>query len=508
MADSPGMNALLGPSSPSLPSDYSSNECLESEQQETRLKLRAVAVDILCLAVPNTAAFVLDLLNEVTNAIFIGRTGTDAQLAAVGMGNMMQNCIGLSVGLGLTSALDTFVSQAYGAQQKELCCYYLQRCRVVVTMQLIWMAPLLWYSESILLAMRQDPQVAHFSGAYNRASVFGLWPFFQLQTIRRFMMLQNITLAPMLIMGACSVLHVVWCYLFVVHLGWGNSGIGWANTTTWTLSFLMASFYLFLEAPRLGLRRWDALLVGPEGLRGLKAYYRVAIPATAGQCSEWWFWELTALLVGYLGKVPLAAHVSTMNVLGVITTPNVGIQISASTLVGNMLGANKPQMAKIYCWASTAFAILVWCLAAFGLFFGASALARFYSDEEDVRAATAPLMRIYALVGFCDACQFVLSGVSRCVGYQRFAAIVYVCVYFGVMMPLGAYLAFSAHWGVNGMWWSFLAGTILASGIFAAQMNSADWAYLARRAIEQIEGDIALTTTTLCELVEAKEPSV
>ena len=26
--------------------------------------------------------------------------------------------------------------------------------------------------------------------------------------------------------------------------------------------------------------------------------------------SEWWFWEICALLVGFLGTVPLAAHVA------------------------------------------------------------------------------------------------------------------------------------------------------------------------------------------------------
>ena len=27
-------------------------------------------------------------------------------------------------------------------------------------------------------------------------------------------------------------------------------------------------------------------------------------------CSEWWFWEICALVVGYLGPTPLAAHVA------------------------------------------------------------------------------------------------------------------------------------------------------------------------------------------------------
>ncbi|CAE7270864.1 DTX23 [Symbiodinium natans] len=55
--------------------------------------------------------------------------------------------------MGLTSALDTFVSQANGAGQYSLCTQYLQRSRVISTVQLLWMIPLLWFTDSILVAI-------------------------------------------------------------------------------------------------------------------------------------------------------------------------------------------------------------------------------------------------------------------------------------------------------------------------------------------------------------------
>ena len=35
-------------------------------------------------------------------------------------------------------------------------------------------------------------------------------------------------------------------------------------------------------------------------------------------CSELWFWEICALLMGYLGPTPLAAHVAAMNLVTVL----------------------------------------------------------------------------------------------------------------------------------------------------------------------------------------------
>ncbi|CAE8711859.1 unnamed protein product, partial [Polarella glacialis] len=180
--------------------------------------LRKIAQDILKMTVPNITGMVLGYVNELTNAAFVGRTGDDAELAAVGLGNMMQNCFGLSIGLGICSAMDTFVSQAHGAGQYGMCASYLQRCRVIVTLQLAWMGPLLWYSEALLLAIGQDATVSMHAGAYNRITLFGLFFAFQAEAIRKYLLNQDLTVVPAVIAALCSILHVGWCAIFVLHL--------------------------------------------------------------------------------------------------------------------------------------------------------------------------------------------------------------------------------------------------------------------------------------------------
>ena len=48
------------------------------------------------------------------------------------MGNMIQNMIGLSIVIGLNGALETLVSQAYGAGNLQLCGTYLNRGLMIV----------------------------------------------------------------------------------------------------------------------------------------------------------------------------------------------------------------------------------------------------------------------------------------------------------------------------------------------------------------------------------------
>ena len=50
------------------------------------------------------------------------------------MGNMILNLFGMGMFYGLNSALETLVSQAYGAKNLYLCGVYLQRARMIVTL--------------------------------------------------------------------------------------------------------------------------------------------------------------------------------------------------------------------------------------------------------------------------------------------------------------------------------------------------------------------------------------
>ena len=53
-------------------------------------------------------------------------------MAGDGMGNMIYNMTGLAIAIGLNGALETLVSQSYGANNLKLCGIYLNRGRYVL----------------------------------------------------------------------------------------------------------------------------------------------------------------------------------------------------------------------------------------------------------------------------------------------------------------------------------------------------------------------------------------
>jgi len=79
------------------------------------------------------------------------------------MGQACMNLMGMSIILGLNSALDTLVSQAAGAGKIELCGVYLNQARLIMTVMFIPILILVMHIEQFLLYVGQNHQVAFYA---------------------------------------------------------------------------------------------------------------------------------------------------------------------------------------------------------------------------------------------------------------------------------------------------------------------------------------------------------
>ena len=77
------------------------------------------------------------LIVGVINTSFVGHIGDENQVAGVGMANMMINILCFSLLMGMSLALNTFVSQAFGLHEYKLCGIYHNRARFLVTVMFL-----------------------------------------------------------------------------------------------------------------------------------------------------------------------------------------------------------------------------------------------------------------------------------------------------------------------------------------------------------------------------------
>jgi MATE family multidrug resistance protein len=97
------------------------------------------------------------------------------------------------------------------------------------------------------------------------------------------------------------------------------------------------------------------------------------------------------------------------------------------------------------------------------------AIAHVYSGDPRVIALAAQLLILAGIFQFSDGVQVVSNGALRGLKDTRMPMLITAFAYWGVGMPIGAWLAFGAGHGVRGMWMGLIAGLTAAAVLLLAR---------------------------------------
>jgi len=267
--------------------------------------------------------------------------------------------------------------------------------------------------------------------------------------------------------------HFLISLLFVQVFGF--PGVAMALTVTEYLATFCLIVYTCCIHPTArhawGGWSWRALTTG------WREYLRLGLPGTLMVCSEWWAFETVALAAGYLGQAPLAAQSIILNCAVLSFMVPLGVSVAASTRVGHLVGAGRPQSAKR---AATATLFLMTLLALVNtttLWLLRDRLAGFFTPDPEVGRLIHAIIPIVALFQLADGINGVAGGVLRGVGRQTIGAAFNLFAYYGLALPIGIWLAFGpTHWGLAGLWWGLcLALMVVAACESAVIVCLLDW---------------------------------
>ena len=168
------------------------------------------------------------------------------------------------------------------------------RTAIILGILLVPQILLLWNATPLLIALKQDPQVAMLSGSYLKVISLGTPGYAIFEITRRWLQAQGLMLAPTLVVGITAPINIFLMWLLV----WSKSkaNIGFlgapaATAITMDLMALLGLLYCYLRAPRIGWYGWSTAC-----FRNLGENWKLGVAGYAMTASEWISWFVSDLV--------------------------------------------------------------------------------------------------------------------------------------------------------------------------------------------------------------------
>ena len=415
------------------------------------------------LALPLALGQLAAMFMGVVDSILAGHHGLTT-LAAVTVGSSIWN-VALFVVVGVLLAIPPSVSQLAGAGRRaEIAPLWRQALWISLAIGLLLTAAT-WYSPLLLDAIGIVPEVRPPAAAFLRAIAFGA-PALSLYFCLRYLAegMQHTT--PSMFAGIAGLVALV-PLGYVLMFGAGPlPGLGAAGLGIATALVLWAQaigFAIFLSRSRrfadLGLFAHFERPNWPV-IRGLLA---LGLPMGVSIFMEGSLFVATALLIGRLGALDVAAHQIAINVASVCFMLPLGIAMATTVRVGHAAGARDRVGLRRAAYAGFGLGAATQAGAAALLLFGAGAIASLYTKDEAVIALAVTLMAYAAVFQIPDGIQVLSNGVLRGLKDTRVPMYITVFAYWGVGLPLGIWFGLHLGGRAPGLWVGLILGLSVAA---------------------------------------------
>ena len=392
-------------------------------------------------------------------------------LAAAALVNSVMN-IPFVLGIGMTMSVSQTVSMANGRRDGLKVSHYLYNGFWLCTISALIIALLLNFCKNVLFHLGQDYDVATLAVPFLQLMGWSTIPMLMFIVLKQFTDGLERTRTAMLLSFSALPVNIFINWLLI----YGNWGfprlelIGAGLGTLVTRIIILVVFIIVLQKHRL-FSRYIAVRRNQWKLRRqtISELLHIGIPSSLQVAMESGAFAVSAILIGTLGAVQLAAHQIAIGCASMAFMVSWGLAQGGSIRTSNAWGrSNWTEISVI--GKSTLLSALVYgtfCAIFFICF--RNILPRAFSSNAAVLSLSAILMIYAAVFQISDATQAVGAGLSRGIKDVKVPTLYILIAYWVVGIPLGCLMAFKFKFAAAGMWIGFVGGLTFSSAFLNAR---------------------------------------
>src|SRR6266576_2769278 len=417
---------------------------------------------IILLAIPMVLEMVLESLFAVVDVFWVGRLGADA-VATVGLTESLLSLV-FAVGLGLSLSTTAMVARRIGEKDpKAAAVAGVQAIALGLTVSALVGIPCLVFAPELLRLMGASNEIVTMGGGYARIALGGSGAILLLFLNNAIFRGAGDAAVAMRLLWVSNLINLVLdpCLIF----GWGpfpKLGVTGAALATFTGRSIGVAYQFYrlmhgTERIRILVRQvrvnWNVLLrLVRVSLTGILQF---AIAHTS--------WIGLVRIVSVFGSAAVAGYTIAIRIVVFAILPSWGLSNAAATLVGQNLGAKKPERALQAVWRTGLYNMLF--LGSLGVFFVffAEPIVRLFTQDPAVVPLAATCLRIvsYGNIGYAYA--MVMLQAFNGAGDTVTPTVVNFFGFWLLEIPLAYWLAIPMRWQSSGAFYAI----VIAEGSIA-----------------------------------------
>ena len=435
----------------------------------------AHAKAVATLGLPLVGGHLAQIAIGVTDTVMLGWYGVDA-LAAVTLAASYFFVLFL-MGAGFAFAVMPMVA-TFDAEEDEVSIRRVTRMGLWLSIAYsVAIMPIMIWSQSLFLFLGQEPTVAADAQQYLRIAGFGMFPWLVAMVIKSYLAALERTQVVFWIAVLATVCNGLINYALIFG-NWGAPEIGIqgaaiASVFTQLIGMLGVVVYAILVLPQhqLFVRFWRA------DWEMLMRVFRLGVPIGFTGLSETGLFTATAVMMGWLGTVPLAAHGIALQCAGITFMLHLGISNVATIRAGNAFGrGDREHLAKgAYIVFAMSLVAALLTIVGFLLWPEPLVLAFMQPSEparDQILIIGVGLLAMAALFQLVDGAQVIALGLLRGVQDTKVPMYMAAFSYWGIGMPCSYIFGFVLGYEGIGVWMGLVVGLASAAILLSVRFWS------------------------------------